>query len=138
MAQRVILVTGATGNVGRHVVSQLRRTGAAVRALTRDPTSAGLPGGAEVVRADLFVPDTLDACLDGVEAVFLVWPFLTADGVPAVLEAVTRHARRIVDLSSLDVRDDLEQQTDPINQFHADTEHLIEQPGLEWTFLRPS
>jgi nucleoside-diphosphate-sugar epimerase len=49
----VILVTGATGNVGRHVVTQLLHTGARVRALARDPASAGLPGGVDVVRGDL-------------------------------------------------------------------------------------
>jgi uncharacterized protein YbjT (DUF2867 family) len=117
-------------------VSQLLGTGAAVRALTRNPDSAGLPDGVDVARADLSVPDTLDACLDGVAAVFLVWPFLTADLAPAVLDVVTKHAHRIVYLSSAGVRDDLEQQTDPINQFHADIERLIEQSGLEWTFLR--
>ena len=119
--QRVILVTGATGHVGRHVVSQLLGTDAAVRALARNPDSAGLPGGVEVVRGDLSVPNTLDRCLDGVEAVFL-----------------RKHARRIVYLSSLSVRDDLEQQADPITAFHADIERLIEQSGLEWTFLRSS
>lgn len=55
--------------------------------------------------------DTLDACLDGVEAVFLLWPFLTADAAPAVLDAVRRRAQRIVYLSSSSVRDDLEQQS---------------------------
>src|SRR5918998_3327640 len=59
-SQSVILVTGATGNVGRQVVSQLLDTGAAVRALTRDPDSAGLPDGVDVVRGDLSVPDTLN------------------------------------------------------------------------------
>jgi uncharacterized protein YbjT (DUF2867 family) len=44
----------------------------------------------------------------------------------------------IVYLSSLSVRDDLEQQADPITAFHADIERLIEQSGLEWTFLRSS
>lgn len=123
-------------HVGRQVVSQLPRTGAAVRALTRNPDSAGLPGGVDVVRADLSVPDTLDACLNGVEAVFLMWPFLTPDAAPAVLNGVRRRAHRIVYLSSSGVRDDLEQQTDPISQFHADVERLIERSGLEWTFLR--
>ena len=70
--QRMILVSGATGHVGRHLVSQLLRTGAAVRALVRNPDSAGLPGDVEVVRGDLSAPDTLDTCLDGVEAVYLV------------------------------------------------------------------
>ena len=132
----VILVTGATGNVGREVVSQLLRTGSVVRALTRDPDSAGLPGGVDVVRADLSVPKTLDECLDGVDAVFLMWPGLPVEHASAALDAVTKNARRIVFLSSFTVRDDLEQQTDPITAFHADIEHLIEQSGLEWTFLR--
>src|ERR1700687_6429114 len=44
----------------------------------------------------------------------------------------------IVYLSSLSVRDDLEQQADPITAFHADIERLIEQSGLEWTFPRAS
>jgi uncharacterized protein YbjT (DUF2867 family) len=133
----VILVTGATGNVGRPVVAQLLRTGAIVRALARNPDSAGLPGGADVVRGDLSAPDTLDACLNEVDAVFLLWPGLTADCAPAVLDVISKHARRLVFLSSLGVRDDLEEQTDPINALHADIEHVIEQSGLEWTFLRP-
>jgi uncharacterized protein YbjT (DUF2867 family) len=134
---RVILVTGATGNVGRHVVSQLLRTGVAVRALARNPDSAGLPDGVEVVRGDLSAPDTLDTCLNGVDTVFLLWPGLTADFAPAALDVISNHARRLVFLSSLGVRDDLEQQPDPINALHADVEHAIEQSGLEWTFLRP-
>jgi uncharacterized protein YbjT (DUF2867 family) len=133
----VILVTGATGNVGRHVVSQLLHTGVAIRALGRNPTSAGLPNGVDVVRGDLSVPDTLDACLKGVDTVFLLWPALTVDLAPAVLNVIRRHACRIVFLSSLGIRDDLERQPDPINAFHADIERLIEQSGLEWTFLRP-
>jgi len=134
---RVILVTGATGNVGRHVVPQLLRTGAAVRALARNPDSADLPGNVEVVRGDLSAPDTLDACLNGVDAVFLLWPGLAADCAPAVLDVMRKHARRLVFLSSLGVRDDLKQQPDPINALHADIEQVIEQSGLEWTFLRP-
>ncbi|MGH3801625.1 MAG: NAD(P)H-binding protein [Pseudonocardiaceae bacterium] len=134
--QSVILVTGGTGNVGRQVVSQLLGTGVAVRALTRSPDSAGLPGGVEVVRGDLAAPDTLDAGLDGADAVFLVWPFLTAEAAPAVLDIVAQQARRVVLLSSMGVRDDVDKQADPINQFHADLERLIEKSGLEWTFLR--
>lgn len=111
-------------------------TRAALRALARDPDSAGLPDGIEVVRGDLSDPGTLEACLDGVDAVFLVWPFLTAEAAPAVLEVAAEHVRRIVYLSSMGVRDDLEEQADPINRFHADLERLIEKSGLEWTFLR--
>jgi len=136
--QSVILVTGATGHVGRQIVSQLQDMGAVVRALARNPDAAGLPGGVKVVRGDLSDPDTLNACLVGVEAIFLMWPFSTAKVAPAVLDAVSKHAHRIVYLSSMSVRDDLERQSDPISAFHADIQHLIEQSGLEWTMLRPS
>jgi uncharacterized protein YbjT (DUF2867 family) len=91
-----------------------------------------------MVRGDLSDPDTLNACLVGVEAVFLMWPFPTAKAAPAVLDAISKHAHRIVYLSSMSIRDDLERQSDPISAFHADIEHLIEQSGLEWTMLRPS
>ncbi|MFJ9852591.1 NAD(P)H-binding protein [Streptomyces sp. NPDC101150] len=131
-----ILVTGATGNVGRHIVSQLLATGTAVRALARDPESAGLPTGAEVVGGDLSRPDTLEGALTGSDTVFLIWPFLTTEGAPAVLEAMARHVRRVVYLSSSGVTEDAERQTDPINQLHADMERLIEKSGLEWTVLR--
>jgi uncharacterized protein YbjT (DUF2867 family) len=136
--QSKILATGATGHVGREVVSGLMDAGSDVRALTRDPNSADLPAGVEVARGDLSDPETLDAGLDGVEAVFLVWPFLTAEAAPAVVDAVRKHARRIVYLSSMSVRDDVEQQAEPISAFHADLEHSIERSGLEWTFLRCS
>lgn len=133
----MILVTGATGKVGRHVVSQLRDAGVGVRALTRTPEAADLPDGVEVVRGDLSAADALDASLDGVDAVFLVWPFLTTDGAPAVLEVIARHAKRLVYLSSMGERDANGRRTDPIS-FHADMEHLIAQSGPDWTFLRPS
>lgn len=64
---------GATGNVGRQVVSQLAPTGAQVRALARNPDAADLPPQVEVVRGDLTLPETLDKCLEGIDTVFLVW-----------------------------------------------------------------
>jgi uncharacterized protein YbjT (DUF2867 family) len=54
-----ILVTGATGTVGRHLVGQLSDAGHRVRALTRDPAAANLPGGVDLVAGDLTDPDTL-------------------------------------------------------------------------------
>jgi uncharacterized protein YbjT (DUF2867 family) len=131
-----ILVTGATGNVGRRVVDELRDAGAAVRALARDPRSAALPDGVGVVGGDLSRPDTLEEALARIDAVFLIWPFLTTEHAPAVLEAMARPAPRVVYVSSSGVDEDAERQTDPINQLHADMERLIEKSGLEWTVLR--
>lgn len=136
--ENLVLVTGATGNVGRQVVSQLLDMGINVRALARNPASAGLPEGAEVVYGDLSVPDTLDQSLAGVKAVFLVWPGLPTDLVPVVLDVLKKHVRRIVYLSSMSVREDLLQQADPITDFHSTVERLVEQSDMEWTFLRVS
>lgn len=133
-----VLVTGATGKVGRNVVAGLVREDVPVRALVRDPDRAGLPDRVDVVRGDLARPDTVSAAMDGVGAVFLLWPFLTAEAAPFIVDIIGKHAGRIVYLSSLGVRDDVARQGDPINQFHADIEHLIVQTGLAWTFLRAS
>ncbi|MEJ2884864.1 NmrA family NAD(P)-binding protein [Actinomycetospora aeridis] len=67
-----ILVTGATGTVGRSLVDQLLEAGHAVRALTRDPARADLPAAAEVVRGDLTDVTTLAGAFAGVEAAHLI------------------------------------------------------------------
>ncbi|MEV5581210.1 NAD(P)H-binding protein [Streptomyces parvus] len=135
------LVIGATGNAGREVVDRLVAAGAAPRALSR---RAGEPGdgrghvreGVEAVAGDLSEPATLEAALTGVGSVFLVWPFLTTEHAPAVLNAISRHARRVVYVSSSGVDRTAERQTDPIRQLHADMEALIEKSGPGWTVLR--
>src|SRR6266849_1143205 len=89
-----ILIIGATGRVGRQVLSQLPATGVRVRALVRNPEVAGLPPHVDVVRGDLTLPETLDECLDGIVTVFLVWTAPPATVAPA-LERIAKHARRI-------------------------------------------
>ncbi|MDN5918566.1 MAG: NAD(P)H-binding protein [Pseudonocardia sp.] len=76
-----ILVTGATGTVGRHLVTQLTEAGHPVRALTRNPAAAKLPAGVDVVAGDLTDPSTLAAMFDGVSAVHLI-TFGGADDAP--------------------------------------------------------
>jgi len=135
----VYLVTGATGKVGRHAVALLRESGARVRALTRDPGSARLPYGVEVVRGDLADPGSLDAALDGVTAVFLIWPTLSADhAAPATIGAIAKHARRVVYLSANGVPDDPGEQVGGILGSHAYLERLVRGSGVEWTLLRPT
>jgi uncharacterized protein YbjT (DUF2867 family) len=77
----VILVTGATGNVGGQVVQQVAAAGEPVRALTRRPEGTSFPEPAELVTGDLAEPQTLDAALDGVHALFLLGGFDTMDAV---------------------------------------------------------
>jgi uncharacterized protein YbjT (DUF2867 family) len=132
-----VLVTGATGRVGRAVVAQLLRAGVPVRALTRRPAAAGLPATVEVVAGDLTAPESLDAGLRGVSAVFLVWtaPRTTA---PAVVERIATHARRVVFLSSPHrTPHPFFQQPNPMAVLHADIERLIAAAGLASTIIRP-
>ena len=134
-----ILIIGATGNVGRQVLSQLPVTGVRVRALARNPHTAGLPPHVEVVRGDLTLAETLVECLDGIDAVFLVWSAPPAAVTPA-LELIVRNARRIVFLSSPHkTAHPFFQggQPNPVAALHAEIERLIETSGRQWTFLRP-
>jgi len=93
-----ILVTGATGNIGRKVVDHLLAAGATdIRALTVDPRRAALPRQVDVVRGYLRKVDTLPAALDGVERMYLAPTVETvSDVVAAAQRAGVRH---IVDLS---------------------------------------
>ena len=134
-----ILIIGATGRVGREVLSQLPATGVRVRALVRNPQTAGLPPSVDVVRGDLTLPETLDECLDGIDAVFLVWTAPPATVAP-VVERIAKHARRIVFLSApYKTAHPFFQcgQPNPVTALHAEIERLIETSGRQWTFLRP-
>ena len=134
---KCVLVTGATGQIGSEVVSQLRGTGCRIRAMSRNPRSANLPAHVDFVRGDLAAPDTLDACLNGIDSVFLVWSSPLAAAAPA-LERIAAHARQIVLLTSPHrTPHPFFQQPNGLRAIHAGVEQLIETSGLRWTFLRP-
>ena len=67
-----ILVTGATGTVGRQVIEQLVKRGADIRALVRDPAKANLPAGVTVVQGDLLDVDAMRGAFSGVSTLFLL------------------------------------------------------------------
>lgn len=69
---QTLLVAGATGNVGRHLVEQLAQAGHTVRALTRNPAKAKFPAGVEAVAGDLTQPETLIPALEGVTGLHLI------------------------------------------------------------------
>jgi uncharacterized protein YbjT (DUF2867 family) len=131
-----ILVIGGTGNVGRHVVSQLAATGARFRVMSRNPDVLRLPRNADVVRGDLTVPDTLDRCLEDIDTVFLVW-VAPPSSVEDALERIAKRARRIVFLTApLKTPHPFFQQPNPSRDLAERIERLIETSGLEWTFVR--
>ncbi|WP_143667991.1 SDR family oxidoreductase, partial [Streptomyces carpinensis] len=129
----MIVVTGATGNVGRALVDRLLAADRPVRALTRDPRRAALPEGAEVVR---FRADDPAALFTGARKLFL---YVQAAGDrTAALLAAARDAgvRHVVLLSSAIITQGADE-THPIHVMHATAERQIRDSGLDWTFLRP-
>lgn len=129
----MILVTGATGNVGRELTRQLLASGERVRLLTRSPGAATAPAGAEVVGGDLSRPAALGPALVGVRRLFLNVPPGAAQGVLDVARA--HGVRRVVVLSSGNAG--LPREWDAIGRMHAATERAAAASGLEWTALRP-
>jgi uncharacterized protein YbjT (DUF2867 family) len=105
--------------------------------MSRNPGSANLPRDVEVAHGDLAAPETLDAGLDGIDSVFLVWiaPLAAA---AAAIERIAAHARHIVLLTSPHrTPHPFFQQPNGLRVIHAGVEELIEASGLRWTFLRP-
>lgn len=128
-----IVVTGATGNVGRPLVALLVDAGAEVRAVTRNPADAQMPRGVQVAAS-------VHEALPGASAVFLNSRALAAD-----LERVITGARdagsvtRLVALSAGNADDDVARQP---SRFRGDRNKEIEQlavdSGLAWVSLRPA
>jgi uncharacterized protein YbjT (DUF2867 family) len=134
---RPVLVTGATGRVGRLVVDQLLAAGVAVRAVVRRPEETALPESVDVVVGDLTLPESLDAALRDVRSVFLVWT-AAPDTVSAVVERLAAAAPRVVVLSSPHrTPHPFFQQPNPMAVMHADIEQQLVGAGLSSTFIRP-
>jgi len=130
----MIVVTGATGNVGLPLTQILAAAGEKVIAVSRGVDTAVLPDGVQRHWADLDDPASLIPALSGAEALFLVVPALSSDFDPvAVVDAAeTSGVSRIVVLSSqtISTRPD----DSPVTLRH--TEKAVERSGLEWTHLR--
>jgi (4-alkanoyl-5-oxo-2,5-dihydrofuran-3-yl)methyl phosphate reductase len=133
----MILVTGATGTVGRELVAELARRGAKVRAMSRNPAAATFPDGVETVPADLGDPGTLGPALIGVERVFLLatGPARAEHEAQLVAAAGRAGVRRLVKLSALTVEDATA--GDAITRWHRAAEQAVTGSGLSWTILRP-
>jgi len=130
----MILITGASGNVGKEVLRQIAQTGVKVRAAFQSAGKAATaPSGVEVVTMDYNQPQTVRAALKGVDRVFLVGP--PAANLPllerkAVDEIRQSSVRQIVKLSALGGRES----TYP--RQHAESEDYIKSSGVAYTFVR--
>ena len=133
-----ILVTGATGTVGRQVVEQLVKRGAEVRALVRDPSKADFPAGVTSVQGDLLDVDSLRGAFSGVSTLFLLNAVVPDEFTQALIALnVARKAgvERIVYLSVIhsDVYVNV-----PHFAGKFGVERMIEQMGMSATILRPA
>jgi uncharacterized protein YbjT (DUF2867 family) len=133
-----ILVTGATGRVGRHVVDQLVQRGAPVRVLTRDPSKVAFSPEVDVAKGDLLDLDAMRSALKGVRTLFLL-NAVTGDeftqaivtlnlareaGIERVVYLSVIHADRFVNVPHFAVK--------------YGAERMLEQMGFGATILRPS
>ncbi|MFI7130586.1 NAD(P)H-binding protein [Nonomuraea sp. NPDC050153] len=130
----MILITGASGVVGRHVMNLLLEEDTAVTAVTRGLGQARLPDGVRVVSGDLFSPQWLEEALEGVEAI-QISPRATGPGLGELLKlAVKQGVRRAVLLSATTVEHPAGEARFAA-QFRS-AEDLVAGSGLEWTVLR--
>ena len=143
----MILVVGATGQVGSLVVRELRSAGAPVRAMVRDPAEANdlAATGAELAVADLGRPETLDAALDGVSAIVAtanaVAPVRRGDSAAAVdagyAELVRRAERSGVSRFVLaSVPETPLDDRVPVARTKRRTEQLLAASSMSWLSLR--
>ncbi|MBY3120989.1 SDR family oxidoreductase [Rhizobium laguerreae] len=133
-----ILVTGATGNVGRQVVEHLVKRGADVRALVRDPSKADFPAGVSVVQGDFLDVDSLRNAMSGVSTLFLLSAVVPDEFTQALIAlnvARSTGIERIVYLSVIhaDVYVNV-----PHFAGKFGVERMIEQMGFKATILRPA
>jgi uncharacterized protein YbjT (DUF2867 family) len=129
----MILISGATGHVGKPLVKQLLDKGAAIRVFVRDERKVtDLPKHVERAVGDLDRPETLAAALRGVDQLY----FVTADTqqVTHLLEAARQNGvKHVVKQSTIEA----DRSIGP-GKWHRQQEEMIQSAGFDWTFLRPT
>ncbi len=136
----MILITGATGNVGTEVIKKLSEGKQPIRAFVRNRTQARhiTQPGVELVEGDFAKPKTFARALDGVESVFLLTPSTAeaeqeqCDFVDAAQKSKVKH---IVKLSQLGATSNA---SGRFQRYHGAVENYITKSKIPHTFLRPN
>jgi uncharacterized protein YbjT (DUF2867 family) len=130
----MILVTGATGNVGGELVRQLAASGQQVRALIREAASIDVPAGVETAIGDLNEPDSLRVALKDVRGVFLLGGYRDMAGVmTAIRQALVERVVLLTSRSVIGGKPD-----NAIANMWMISEESLRSSGVSWTILRPS
>lgn len=135
----MILVSGATGNVGREVSKGLFVRGTAVRAAVRSKEKAQglLPNGVELVTMELARQDSMKQALDGVDTAILITPLnpnMVNMSLNFVEQAKNSGIKHIVKLSGMGAQ----MEAITMAKWHREVERAIENSGISFTFLRPN
>lgn len=135
----MILVTGATGAAGSHVVAALTKLGTPCRVIVRDPAKAvNLGPKVEAVKGDLADAASLDAAMKGIDQLMLIAP-PTENGAQLELAAIAAAKRNgishVVDFSSAGAHP---KSTGRFMRAHGTAEKELEWSGIPWTILRPT
>lgn len=131
----MILVTGATGTIGREVVRRIPAD-LAVRIMARDPGRVtGASASAEIVPGDFSDPPSLVGILRGIRTIFLVTNPGRDDDGGFLRTARSAGVRHVVKLSAAAVADGRAE--DLITRWQRRNEELLRGSGMEWTLLRP-
>lgn len=142
MTKETVLVTGATGTVGREIIKQLSvvdgvRVRAGVHSIIKGENLKRLPE-VEVVEMEFTNQESLHAAFTHVDRLFMITPF-TANQVEMaktlVDEAIKKDVRHIIKLSALgaDAKPGIQ-----LGEWHREIEEYVEKSGIPFTFLRPS
>lgn len=129
----MILVSGATGNIGQELVQRLLSKDAKVRVLVRDSRKVvHLGDRVQIAVGDLDVPESLSSAMQGVNKLFFVTP--DPQQVKRLLNAAKQAGvKHVVKVSTIEA----ERSLGP-GKWHHEQEKLIQSMGFEWTFLRPT
>ena len=134
----MILVTGASGNVGKTVLQEVAKSGAKRRAMYRSAAEAAkAPAGTETVIADFAKPETLSATLKGVASVYLVCspiPQLVQLESNMIDACVTAGVRHVVQNSAMGAGD----YDKSFPSWHRKMEEKLKGARMTWTILRPN